>query len=126
MEVVTLIAACLAAVSSMCGVFLNLRAKKSDRRLAYRKDAYLKFLRLATDMPFNRDAYCAADVAVAASYARAVGTKECAALIEQMLDYTMAYVKYQTDGGDRPPGDVSKMLEQISDQMHVEFQKELN
>lgn len=125
MELATLIAACIAAGGSIWAVCLNIYAKKKERRMRHRKKAYLNFLRLAIDMPFNNGKYSTADAAVAKSYAYAVGTEECADLIEKLYDHTVAYIKNKKEGDEPPSGSVDDLIERIIKQMRKEFQRDL-
>lgn len=84
MEVGTLIAACIAAACSIFALVSELRFKKKNRLLEYKKEALFNLLRLSCNYSAPGESVSIGDLMVACAYVRAVCSDKTANVLESL------------------------------------------
>lgn len=120
MEVGTLIAACIAAACSIFALVSELRFKKKNRLLEYKKEALFNLLKLSCNYSAPGESVSIGDLMVACAYVRAVCSTDAAVALENFEEKLRKIAEKRKSGQNEPfsiNGDVNCLISVIEEEL---------
>ena len=120
MEVGTLIAACIAAACSIFALVSELKFKKKNRLLEYKKEALFNLLKLSCNYSAPSESVSIGDLMVAFAYVRAVCSDKTVNVLED-LEEKIRKTAQKRKNGDSTPFDLNSSVDRVMQAIKLEL-----